>query len=43
VEQGRYFIAADIHSRLLCGKYGNPEGSVVFFRWEDGAWKNIPR
>jgi hypothetical protein len=43
VEQGRYFLAADIHSRLLCGKHGNPEGSVVFFRSEAGAWRKIPR
>jgi len=41
--EGRYFLAADIHSPLLCAKYGEPQGSVVFFRWEDGAWKNIPR
>lgn len=42
-KERRYFLAADIHSRLLCAKHGDPEGSVLFFRWEDGAWTKIPR
>jgi hypothetical protein len=43
VKEGSYFLAADIHSRLLCAKYGDPEGSVLFFRREDGAWTRIAR
>jgi hypothetical protein len=43
VEQRRYFLAADIQSRLLRVKYGEPEGGVLFFRWKDGAWQRIPR
>jgi hypothetical protein len=43
VKNRRHFLAADIHSRLLCAKYGDPEGGVLFFRWKGGAWTRIPR
>jgi hypothetical protein len=43
LNEGGYFLAADMHSRLLCAKHGDPEGGVLFLRWQDGAWTRIPR
>lgn len=43
IEHGRYFVAADIHSRLLRTEYGEPEGGVLFFRWQQDAWMRIAR
>lgn len=40
---GTALLAADVHARELCAKYGNPPGSVLFFRWNEGKWVRISR
>ncbi len=41
--QGTPYIGVDIRSRSLCAKYGDPEGSFVFFRWDRNQWIRVSR
>jgi hypothetical protein len=43
IANGAALLAAEIHSREVCAKYGNPPGSVLLFRWTTDRWVRITR